>query len=211
MRKKTDMAIKVSLHSLENAGPKQRALIERAIELIERAVNHPDFIPRVRSAPYKQTRFSPRTGPAFTATVEDIVAVLQNGRERDTADDAEIDLEITLAKLRAPSPLRAGVVGHTDTGRQPVTTAYWFMNDCIARDDAISPARHFLHEWLHVAGFVHFPNNSARDDPPYLIGEIVQDILNDDAGKGLMARQSAEGRAALEAAVEAPADQAPVD
>ena len=37
-----------------------------------------------------------------------------------------------------------------------------------------------MHEWLHVAGFIHFPNNSARDDVPYTLGKIVREILKED-------------------------------
>lgn len=197
------MAVTVALRSLNAAGPKQTTLIRRAVALLERAVNSEEFIPRVRAAGYRRTEFLNRDGTQITATVDQIVSVLQNGRERDTGNDGEIDLEISLADLRAPSPAWPGVVGQTSTGHQPITTAYWFINGCLQHDDAISPARHFLHEWLHIAGFIHFPDNSARNDPPYLIGEIVQEILNSE-GSALVGGQSAEGRAWLDSALDGP-------
>ena len=100
-----------------------------------------------------------------------IYRCIRSGRERGTATDGEIDLAVRLAELPE------GVVGETTPGKLPFRTARWFIQGCVEDDDVVSPACHFIHEWLHVAGFYHSPDNKARGDVSYLVGDIVRDLL----------------------------------
>jgi hypothetical protein len=75
-------------------------------------------------------------------------------------------------------PKKRPTVGSTTLGRNPVRTGYWFINAAAQRSDAVSVARHMMHEWLHIAGFYHYPNNSARGDVPYALGDLVREILS---------------------------------
>lgn len=164
------MAVKVTLHHISNAGPKQEAIAARACVLAEDALNNPDFERRVTGSTFKETRFEDAHGTTRHIPVGDLTEMIRKGGERDTVDDAEVDLEIVLDDF--PS----GVLGSTSLGKLPVRTAYWFINECIKYDQPSELAGHFIHEWLHVCGFYHWPNNRARGDVPYIVGNIVRDL-----------------------------------
>jgi hypothetical protein len=168
------MTIKVKLHEIINAGPKQTDIAKRACTALETALNHADFRKRVEAATYKETRWWDRDGNSRSIPVAEIYGYVAAGLERDTAADQEIDIKVKLARMNS--------VGSTVPGKLPFRTAYWFVNECITRDDPARLAGHFLHEWLHVAGFHHHPNNSARDDVPYVLGEIVIELLKEEKG-----------------------------
>lgn len=197
------MAVTVTLHALEGADDQQRSIVERGCALLQQAVNDPRFAERVKNATYKESRFKKSDGTIVVVEPGKVLDYVLGGLERDTGKDDEIDLSITLAHLRAPTRLRAGTVGATITGKLPITTAYWFIDGCVKDGDAVSPARHFLHEWMHVAGFIHYPDNSARDDVPYVLGEIVRAVLTESGGEQLVeTRESAEMRRLLDEADE---------
>ena len=44
----------------------------------------------------------------------------------------------------------------------------------------MSLAAHFIHEWLHVIGFYHFPGNEARNDVAYNVGNAVEKLLREE-------------------------------
>lgn len=163
--------IKVTLHELIDAGPRQNALITQSCALLQTALNDPDFPTMVTGASYRETRFRDANGQSRSIPPAELAAFIAAGAERGTPGDQEIDLKIRLARLKR------GVVGSTIPGQLPFRTAYWFINGCLAAEDAISPARHFIHEWLHVAGFYHYPGNSAREDVPYVVGDIIRQLL----------------------------------
>lgn len=169
------MTIKVTLHLLENAGPKQLVIASRACELLEQAVNDPRFVPEVLDATYLETRVSDPDGSTRSVPVKSLPEFVLQGLERGTAADAEIDLKVVL------DGFRRGILGSTLTGVLPFRTAYWFINDCIKYDEPAELAGHFMHEWLHVCGFYHWPNNSARDDVAYNLGNIVRKLARGDA------------------------------
>src|SRR5687768_4301825 len=139
------MTIKVILHEVAGADARQLGLARRAAAALERALNHPEFAGRVAAAPYKETRFSDGARDCSIAPSE-IEGIIASGAERGTEADAEIDLRIRVA------PLPEGVVGETTPGTLPFRTARWFLEGCRHQEDVVTLARHFIHEWLHVAG-----------------------------------------------------------
>lgn len=167
------MAIKVSLHSLGNAGPKQQAIAAEACQLLEMALNDPRFPQQVLSAAYVETRFSDGS-TRRSVPVSDLPQMIANGVERGSGVDGEIDLKVNL------DGFRRGVLGSTIPGELPFRTAYWFINDCIKYAEPSELAGHFMHEWLHVCGFYHWPDNNARDDVAYNVGNIVRDLSRGD-------------------------------
>ena len=178
------MPIKVTLHEIRNAGPKQTEIAKRACEALQGVLNDPEFARRVAAASYRETRFADAQGNSRSVPPDEIFGYIASGAERGTAADQEIDLQVKLARMRS--------VGSTIPGRLPFRTAYWFVNQCIAEDDPASLAAHFLHEWLHVSGFYHHPDNSAREDVPYVLGGIVTDLLGGAKGfSGAPALESA--------------------
>lgn len=168
--------ITVTLKSLEFANPAQEALVRQACEALQTAINHPRFVERLRSAKYKQARLKTAAGKTVHVKAEEVIGYIASGQEMGTAADQEIDLAIQL------KPLKNGTVGSTTLGKLPFRTAYWFIDGCVEKNDVVSPARHFIHEWLHVVGFYHWPNNSAREDVPYVVGDIVRQVLTKDIG-----------------------------
>ena len=164
------MTIRVTLHDFAGADARQSALAARAAAALEEAVNDPGFEPRVRAAPYKACMFSDGSR-SWSVPPADVYGYIRSGAERGTAADREIDLAIVLADLPK------GVVGETTPGKLPFRTARWFIDGCVEDGDVVSPACHFIHEWLHVAGFYHSPDNKARGDVSYLVGDIVRDLL----------------------------------
>jgi hypothetical protein len=163
--------IKVNFRGISNNGPKQEAIARLACSALEEALNNPSFGERVGRARYRETRFEDQNGRSFSVPPGEVYNYIASGAEMGTANDSTIDIEVDLMDMSS--------VGATWPGRLPFNTAYWFINGCIEDNDHISLASHFIHEWLHVSGFYHHPNNGAREDVPYIVQQIVSDILKD--------------------------------
>jgi hypothetical protein len=164
--------IKVNFRGISNNGPKQEAIARRACAALEKALNHPSFAEQVGSARYEETRFEDEDGRSFSVPPEEVYRYIASGAELGTASDSTIDIEVSLEDRND--------VGGTWPGILPFYTSYWFINECIEADnDYISLASHFIHEWLHVSGFYHYPDNDARNDVPYTVQEIISDILKE--------------------------------
>lgn len=168
------MPVKVMLHSLGNAGAKQIAIAGEACRLLENALNDPAFPADVLAAHYRETRFADGSGAWRSVPVSDIVDMVFDGVERGTEVDGVIDLQVDL------DTFRRGILGSTTPGVLPFRTAYWFINDCIKYGEPAELSGHFMHEWLHVCGFYHWPDNSARDDVAYNLGNIVRGLARGD-------------------------------
>lgn len=166
------MTIKVTLNKLQGAGTKQTAITNEACNLLEKAINHSSFAEKLNQAEFRASWQSTPDSPDEEKSAQQVLQTILMGEEYGTEQDQEIDLHIRYKyKWRA--------VGSTTKGRFPINTAYWFVNKCIKRDDPISLAAHFMHEWTHVAGFYHKGGNGAREDVPYIVGSIVYEILNE--------------------------------
>lgn len=152
----------------------QTKIIMDAAALIRKAVATQAFRSRVLNHNFNgRTYFRDKSGEVQKTNAE-VLAIIEKGLERHTAPDSEIDIFVRLWSHPR------GTVGSTTLGRQPIKTAYWFANRCVEKNDAISMARHLMHEWLHVAGFYHYPDNSARGDVPYVVGGFIREVLNQD-------------------------------
>lgn len=162
----------------KEVSPDQASFIKETAELIADAVNDPSFATRVRGHDFNgKTHFKAKGAGTTKKTNEEVLTIIRRGLERGTTDNNRtIHMEVTLR------PLRKGTVGVTTLGKNPIRTSYWFAERCMERNDKISMARHLMHEWLHVAGFHHYPDNSARGDVPYEVGQIVRDVLKAQAG-----------------------------
>lgn len=169
------MAIKVTLQEVKNAGPKQKALYATAGELLQKALNSPSFAEKIANARYTATWQRDAEHKYTKVPPHKIMQFITSGLEVGTEPDFEIDLYCAL------EPLRRGILGSTPLGEFPISTAYWFANECISSGDPRSFAAHLMHEWMHVAGFYHAGGNSARGDVAYVVGEIVAEVLRDPA------------------------------
>lgn len=154
----------------------QANLVKAAFTQLKLAVNSTDFQKAVLAAQYEHTRFreSGPNGKIVTKTKQEILAIILKGVERDGAEDEKMKLDIRLKDLPK------GTVGSTRLGSEgPINTSFWFVDKCVEGDDTISMAGHLAHEWMHKAGFPHYPNNSARGDVPYVIGNLARNSLRD--------------------------------
>ena len=170
------MSITVALQTLDGANPRQDAFVRLAVERLAEAVAQPAFLARIESAGYTETRWAPEQGRWRALTPQEISARVREGCERGTEPDGTIDLWLDLIDLPPPSSGKQ-VLGSTALGTTPSRTARWFVDLCAERGDAVNLAGHLLHEWAHVSGFYHWPDNRARGDVAYVLGRLVREAL----------------------------------
>lgn len=166
----------VTVGKLLRFSAKEDEVFRKAGQLLQKAINDASFEKMVISAQYTHLSFKPANGAAvIQKTPQDIVDIIRSGRERGTPSDNDLDISIEKDDNRQrPS------VGGSFPGILPWKTAKWFIEQSAGgeKPDTISPARHMVHEWLHVAGFVH---QGKKGDPPYVVGAIVRQILKSSA------------------------------
>lgn len=166
------MTIRVKLNNLENAGPKQTAIARQAVELLEQALNHPKFKQQVIGARFAAWH-QDEQARVRKLPVARVWQIIETGQELGTSKDFEIDLHVHLRWMRRD------VLGWTDIGGPIIHTNSRFVKDCIRDDDAAALAAHWLHEWLHVAGFFHEGGNHTRGDAAYVLGDLVEVFIHE--------------------------------
>lgn len=170
------MPLAVSLDDIDGTSLEQRRFIELAINRLREAVADPGFLCRIASAHYVETCWTTRSGDSRSLTGTEIAARVAGGCERGTAEDGVLDFAFALMDLPGPDSGKT-VLGSTALGCQPIHTARWFVDRCAAAGDAVNLASRFMHEWMHVSGFYHWPDNKARGDTAYVAGRIVREML----------------------------------
>ena len=170
------MPLQVALLGVDGADAEQTRFIERAIERLGEAVADPAFLPAIAAADYVETRWTPLHGRWLALTPAEVADRIAGGAERDRPADGVLEFRFALADLPSPDSGKT-VLGSTALGCQPIHPARWFVERCRAADDAVNLAGHFMHEWMHVCGFFHWPDNKARGDAAYVAGRIVRETL----------------------------------
>lgn len=189
---------KITLHSLGNANQTQKDFATKAIRRLKAVLNDEDFISRVLEADYSGRKFKGDDGADTEATNEQIVEIITTGKERKTDPDNEVDLQIKL------SPLEDGVVGSVTPPSRIITTSTTYFNEWMEAKQPLSLAAHWMHEWLHVAGFRNANSEGKPDtnDVNYSIGRLVVEVgrkhLQDDGVSEALA--SLDGQGYLDAA-----------
>lgn len=171
------MVIEVQLGWIKNAGPKQESMAKRTIDSIRYALNHPDFKSLLLSRKFRELKFQPPGGELLSLTPEEAYEKLQDGAELGGTKDGVITIKVRLANTRS--------VGYWNPGDDYFTTSYRTINRSISSGSNSGLAANFIHEWCHVAGFRHYPNNSARDDMAYHTGSIVSRLITARSASGL--------------------------
>ena len=179
------MTLATKLHALTGATPAEAAFVDEAVALLGEAVGDPGFLSAVVEADYVATRWAPAAGPSRSFTRTQIATRIGEGRERGAVADQTLDLSLDLIDLPGPESGRQ-VLGRTALGTLPIHTARWFVAWCMAassgRGDPVNFASHLMHEWCHVSGFVHWPDNKARGDTAYVVGRLVREALAPNHG-----------------------------
>lgn len=169
--------LQVRLHSLTNATPQGQELAQRAVALLQQIVNDPQFLAQVRAAGYSYTgRMIDSGDDVGTTDNETIVQIVAGGKEIKRSPDGVIDLTVVLRKFSIFYPNTMGSVTPPD---HTISTNRKFFNRWLQsgnNGDALSLAAHWMHEWMHVAGFYHDTSSGDPNDVPYAIGEIVVNV-----------------------------------
>ena len=176
------MAPSAILREVQGADAEQRRFIESAVARLGEALADPRFLPAVARAAYVETRWTPLHGRWRALTGAEIAARIAAGIERGSdPGDGVLELAFDLADLPGPDS-GTTVLGSTSLGCQPIHTARWFVDRCLASGDAVDLASHFMHEWMHLSGFYHWPDNKARGDAAYVVGRLVRETLEPTYG-----------------------------
>ena len=170
------MALTVRLHGVRGATEDQRRFIERAVSRLGEALADPGLLPAIDRAQYTETRWTPLHGQWRSLTGAEIAERVAAGLERGTEADGIVDLSFELVELPGPESGRQ-VLGSTALGCRPIHPSVWFVDRCREAGDAVNLASHFMHEWMHVSGFYHWPDNKARGDVAYVVGRLVREAL----------------------------------
>ena len=175
------MNVSAALGDLRGASAAQRRFIERAVARLGEALANRGFLPAVEAADYVETRWTPLHGQWRALTGPEIARRIAEGIERGTKRDGVLDLSFELVDLAGPESGHQ-VLGSTLLGCQPIHPATWFVERCREAGDAVNLASHFMHEWMHVSGFYHWPDNKARGDAAYVVGRLVREMLTPKYG-----------------------------
>ncbi len=166
-----------ALQAVRGADPDQQRFIERAVARLGEALADPAFLVGIESADYTETRWTPLHGQWRALTGAEIARRIADGIERGTAPgDGTLEFAFELVDLPGPEGGHP-VLGSTALGCQPIHPARWFVDRCAAAGDAVNLASHFMHEWMHLSGFYHWPDNKARGDAAYVVGRLVRETL----------------------------------
>lgn len=163
---------RVVLHSLSRANAAHRRIADQSVSLLERIVNSEAFAQTVLNEEYTSALIR-REGDRYEQTTNDeLLETIKTGREWGTAPDHEIALHVTLTRYRRE-------VGSVDyPGALLIDTSTWYVNQCIRYSNPAALAAHWLHEWLHVAGYAH--GDHAERDVNYGTGLIVERLGSAD-------------------------------
>lgn len=164
--------IKVTLKSLTNAGPKQTAFAAIALQTLGEILNSPGFLEKVRTTNYTVLWKKIKTGEYSKTTPEELVDTITSGKEYHSESDSEIDFELNLKSFSNDN-----IIGSTPLGGTPINTSYKFINDCLKKEDPVKLASHWMHEWMHCAGFYHVDQDDDDfNDGVYTIGRLIKSI-----------------------------------
>lgn len=155
----------VQLLAMADFNEWQTAKAEQARKLIELTVNTQAFQQAVLNAKFLDSRLERSNGQVVTnLTNAQILATILEGEERGSVVDGVIGLRVALYYKKLSS-----AIGHY----QPPTifTNTRFFNPA----DPIHIAGHWMHEWLHAAGFDHDykPTSRRAQSVPYLVGDLL--------------------------------------
>jgi hypothetical protein len=194
--------LQVRLHSLANATPQGRELADRAVALLQQIVNDPQFLAQVRAARYSYSARMIDSGDDVAATDNETTAqIVAGGKEIKRSPDGVIDLTVVLRKFSIFYP---NTMGSVTPPNHTISTNRKFFNRWLQSGnggDALSLAAHWMHEWMHVAGFYHDTSSGDPNDVPYAIGEIATRVGQSFADPSAM--DSADGFVAGESYLEA--------
>lgn len=171
----------VILRSFESNNSEHKAIADEAVKIMHKIVNNDGFYRKILNAQYKSAWFTTDSGRRIRAKPEDIPPIIKQGKEWGSDPDDILDLQIKI------KPLKKGTLGVVYPPSPIITTNKSFIDEWVEIEDPVSLAAHWIHEWLHVAGFKHRKRTVyerirrivPRNDVPYIIGSIAAVVGRD--------------------------------
>lgn len=177
-------SIRVTFEADGDWSSAQHAFGKRVAERLEQALNHESFRKSVLAASYSASWMRDAQGMNHSVSATEVYEAIAHGLELGTGKDLEIDLKVRLGfsrrwRRRWRRRVFNKVLGSTSIGGPVITTNGYYFEDARDDGDVADLAGHWMHEWMHVAGFYHHGGNRARGDVAYVIGQIVERIVDE--------------------------------
>lgn len=183
------MSVDVQLHEITGATDAEETFLRDSVVLLRKAVNSPGFGASVRQAEYGYTGWQSVFGKVREMPADEIWDRIVMGRECGKTADHTLDIAIVVEALDGPETAHP-VIGRTRLGTLPIRSARWFVALCMDAGDRVNMAAHLMHQWMHVSGFVHGPQNTGQDAPSVL-ARLVRRALESDHGDEIDAQATA--------------------
>lgn len=150
--------------------PEQLEFAKKAASLLAEIINHKKFQSAIESAKFSYCVLVDEHGRAQQVGNEKVLEIINAGQEWKSAPDSNLNLSVDIKKLRRK------VVGVVHPPSPVITTNTRFFNYWVSINDSLSLAAHWLHEWLHVAGFYHKGGAVDENDLNYMVGKIAVEV-----------------------------------
>ena len=175
------MSVDVQLHAVIGASEVEERFVKDSVLLLREAVSGPGFGASVRQATYGYTGWC-GLGETREMTGGQIWERIVTGRECGSTADHALDLSLEIVAMDQ--------IGRTSLGTLPIYTSRWFFERCVEAGDRVNFAAHLMHQWMHVSGFVHGPDNRGHDAPSVL-ARLVRRALESRYGNQIDAQITA--------------------
>lgn len=163
----------VTLNEFQGATEAQKQFATAAATRLQTVVQNPRFIELVRGANFTSRRYCDAKGNCKSVSNDEIVRIISKGQELETPPNNQINLKVRLRQLRSRT------VGSVTPPRPLITTNSIHFNRWMNDNDTLSLAAHWMHEWMHVAGFKHVELSNGdpdRNDVTYRVGRLVVEV-----------------------------------
>jgi len=151
-----------------NLTSSQTPKANRAVEIAEKAINSDKFKEKILSYNFSDVRIFLNDGATSSdLTNSEIYRIISEGIEVGSNPDRSIDLDIKIYKK-----LFTSAIGYTKDGVIYTRDKFFYGSEISEL------AGHWIHEWLHTAGFIHDFRRTQRrtGSVPYAVGEIVAEL-----------------------------------
>lgn len=189
----------------------------RASSFLEEMINQEgstSFLERVAKAKFSYIEYHSGGNVRSDVSASEIRDIIRDGRATGGPSDGILKLRVQLIEYGACTRLRC-YMGYTNIGGTIIHTNVHWMDQHVNRNgnehrgkDIVSIAAHWLHEWMHVAGFRHKSNlRDDRQDVPYRVGSLLIEAARESSALLKKSNVEADGLVVGQAYEEATAHQ----
>lgn len=143
---------------------------KKSASFLSEIINHKKFQSAIASAKFSYCVLVDEYGSPQQVGNEKVLEIINAGQEWKSTPDSNLNLSVNIKKLRRK------VVGAVYPPSPVITTNSRFYDYWMNSGDALSLAAHWLHEWLHVAGFYHKGGAVDENDLNYVVGKIAVEV-----------------------------------